>query len=151
MVGVIGMAVDIAAEKWLPDAGSFQGSSSAVDMAVDRRSFIASSSAIAAAGIAGCSELSTLLGGPDPNVVDAQSGQSLSGALSGQITIRVLVENSGGTGDVRVEIATYDSNGNVLDRFEKVVEIEEGARRRVDMQIQPSSGAERYEATAEPA
>lgn len=120
-------------------------------MAVDRRSFIASSSAIAAAGIAGCSELSTLLGGPDPNVVDAQSGQSLSGALSGQITIRVLVENSGGTGDVRVEIATYDSNGNVLDRFEKVVEIEEGARRRVDMQIQPSSGAERYEATAEPA
>lgn len=120
-------------------------------MAIDRRAFLTSGSAIAAAAVAGCSGVKTLLGGPDPKVVDAQSGQSLSGAITGQYTIHILVENNGGTGKVKVVVRTRDGDGTVLDRYHKVVTIEKGSRRRVDFDIEPSSDAEQYDAKAEPA
>jgi hypothetical protein len=48
-------------------------------------------------------------------------------------------------------VTTYDGNGNVLDDYSQVVEIEEGQSRRVDFNVNPSSGAERYQAEAEAA
>jgi len=71
--------------------------------------------------------------------------------LSGELDAYALVENQGGTGDVRVELRTLDGNGNVLNRFEQTVEIREGARRRVEFQIDVLSDAERIDASAEPA
>ena len=118
-------------------------------MALDRRTVLVSGSAALTAAVAGCNEVKKLLGGPDPEVVDVQSNQGFSGALSGEVTISVLVANEGGSGDVRVEVVLQDSNGNTLDRIEKIVEIQENEQRRVDFRVEPPRGAERFEATAE--
>lgn len=110
-------------------------------------------STIAIVSLAGCQDLISDVagGGPDPRVTDTQSGQDLGDALSGRFDIRVLVVNDGETGDVEVTVTTYDSAGNVLDRFNKVVEIREGESRRVDFAVSPSDGAERYGAEADAA
>jgi len=116
---------------------------------VTRRRVLASSSIVATTGLAGCSEVRTLLGGPDPKVVDASSGHSENVPFVETLDVYVLVENQGGTGDVRVELRTLAENGNVLNRFEQTVEIREGARRRVKFQIDVLSSAERIDASAE--
>ena len=107
--------------------------------------------ALAIVPLAGCSALESLTGGPEPRVTDTRSGQSLGDALTGSVEIQVLVANEGDTGDVEVTVTTYDGNGNVLDDYSQVVEIEEGQSRRVDFNVNPSSGAERYQAEAEAA
>jgi hypothetical protein len=71
--------------------------------------------------------------------------------LTGSVEIQVFVVNEGDTGDVEVTVTTYDGNGNVLDDYSQVVEIEEGQSRRVDFDVSPSRGAERYQAEAEAA
>ncbi len=45
----------------------------------------------------------------------------------------------------------FDETDTVIDRFEQVVEIQEGARRRVDFQIDVLSDADHVEASAEAA
>lgn len=113
-----------------------------------RREAIATGGVLAVGGLAGCSEIQQLLGGPDPRVIEVSSGLS-GNILSGEVDAYVLVENQGGTGDVRVELRVLDGSGTVIERFEKVVEIQEGSRRRVDFQVDVLSGAERVEASAE--
>ena len=107
--------------------------------------------ALAIVPLARCSALESLTGGPEPRVTDTRSGQSLGDALTGSVEIQVLVANEGDTGDVEVTVTTYDGNGNVLDDYSQVVEIEEGQSRRVDFDVSPSRGAERYQAEAEAA
>jgi len=107
--------------------------------------------ALAIVPLAGCSALESFTGGPEPRVTDTQSGQSLGDALTGSVQIQVLVVNEGDTGDVKITVKTMDGNGNTLDNYSQVVEIEEGESRRVDFNLSPSRGAERYEAEAEAA
>lgn len=117
-----------------------------------RRQALAGLGSAATVSLAGCSDiLNTVAGGPNPRVTDTASDQSISGVLTGTYDIRVLVVNDGGAGDVRVTVTTYDSAGNTLDRFRKVVRMEEDESRRVDFSVSPSDGAERYDAEAEPA
>lgn len=118
---------------------------------MNRRQFIGLGCGCAVTALAGCSEAQTLLGGPDPEVVDTSSNQSFTGAFTGEVTISVLVANEGGTGEVRVEVTTTDGSGTTLDRYEQTVEIEEGSERRVDFEVEPSRGAERFSAEASPA
>jgi hypothetical protein len=117
-----------------------------------RRQALAGISSVSAASLAGCSDaLNIVTGGPDPVVLDSESGQGLGDAISGNFDIRVLVRNDGDEGPVQVTVTTYDSNGNTLDRFRQTVTIRSDERRRVDFTVSPSSGAERYEASAEAA
>lgn len=101
--------------------------------------------------LAGCSALESFTGGPDPRVTDTRSGQSFGDALTGSVDIQVLVVNDGDTGDVEVTVKTMDASGNTLDRFNRVVTIESDESRRVDFNVSPSGGAERYQAEAEAA
>lgn len=112
---------------------------------------LASSLGIAAVSLSGCSAIEELTGGPDPRVTDTRSDRSIGDVLSGSVQIQVLVVNDGDTGDVEVTVTTYDGNGNVLDDYRQVVEIEEGQSRRVDFNVSPSRGAKRYQAEAEAA
>ena len=107
--------------------------------------------ALAIVPLAGCSALESFTGGPEPRVTDTRSDQSLGDVLTGSVEIQVFVVNEGDTGDVEVTVTTYDGNGNVLDDYSQVVEIEEGQSRRVDFNVSPSRGAERYQAEAEAA
>jgi len=117
-----------------------------------RRQALAGVASASIISLAGCSDvLSEISGGPEPRVSDTESGQSIGDALTGSVQIRVLVVNEGDTGDVEVTVTTYDDNGNVLDDYSQVVEIEEGQSRRVDFNVSPSRGAERYQAEAEAA
>jgi len=115
---------------------------------LSRRTLVAS---LAIVPLAGCSALESFTGGPDPQVTDTRSDRSFGDVLSGSVQIQVLVANDGDTGDVEVTVTTYDGNGNVLDDYSQVVEIEEGESRRVDFNVSPSRGAERYQAEAEAA
>ena len=101
--------------------------------------------------LTGCSTLEPFTSGPEPRVTDTRSDQSLGDVLTGSVEIQVFVVNEGDTGDVEVTVTTYDGNGNVLDDYSQVVEIEEGQSRRVDFDVSPSRGAERYQAEAEAA
>jgi len=115
-----------------------------------RRTVMAAGSAVAVSGLAGCNGTQQLLGGPDPQVVEVRSGLS-ENILSGEIDAYVVVENQGESGDVRVELRVFDENDTVIDRFEQVVTIQEGSRRRVDFQIEVLSDADHVEASAEAA
>ena len=117
-----------------------------------RRTYLTQLAAVGMGGVvslAGCSEY--LPGGPDPQVVDAQSNQNIIDALGGNGEVRVLVENQGDSGEVLVTVTTYDSNGNTLDVEEQTVTVESDSRRRVDFRFSPSDGAQRFEAEAEAA
>ncbi|MFC7072824.1 hypothetical protein ACFQJ7_13895 [Halovenus rubra] len=117
-----------------------------------RRQALAGLASASIVSLAGCSDaLSEVSGGPDPRVTDTESGQSIGDALTGSAEIRVLVVNDGDSGDVEVTVKTSDSNGNTLDKFTQTVTIQEGESRRVDFNVSPSDGAQRYEATAEAA
>lgn len=120
-------------------------------MTISRRKVIGAGGVLATIGFAGCGQVKQAVMGPDPIVDRAESETSIGDAIMGQVTIQVYVKNEGGTGDVKVNIETEDEDGNVLDKFSKVVEIEGGEIRRVDMTISPSSGADGFTASAEPA
>ena len=115
-----------------------------------RRAILAAGSVVSVSGLAGCSGTQQLLGGPDPEVVEVRSGLS-ENILTGEIDAYVVVANQGTAGDVRVELRVFDEADTVIDRFEQVVEIQEGARRRVDFQIDVLSDADHVEASAEAA
>lgn len=120
-------------------------------MGVSRRDVLRVGVVIGTAGISGCNALEQAIAGPDPRVVDTETNVDVSGALSGEVGVYVLVANQGRTGDVLVEVETVDVNGNTVDRYEKTVEIEGDNNRRVDFSISPADGAERFQATAEAA
>ncbi len=115
-----------------------------------RRAILAAGSVVSVSGLAGCSGTQQLLGGPDPEVVEVRSGLS-ENILTGEIDAYVVVANQGAAGDVRVELRVFDETDTVIDRFEQVVEIQEGTRRRVDFQIDVLSDADHVEASAEAA
>lgn len=107
---------------------------------------------LAVVPFAGCADLlSNATGGPDPRVVEATAEQDITGAISGEVEIDVVVDNEGDTGDVEVTVTTQDDSGTTIDRFEKVVEIAADERRRVDFSVSPSEGTEQFEASAAPA
>lgn len=116
-------------------------------MEITRRKTLASGSATTLAALAGCAAIT----GTEPRVLDTDTSQGIRDAISGDTTIHVLVENEGPTGDVEVIVEFQDSNRNTIGEESSVVEIEEGEQRRVDFNVSPPRGAERYRATAESA
>lgn len=133
---------------------------------MQRRSVLTGSGAVIALGISGCLDDlddggngdsgddgfgGLTSSGPDPRVEDVESDQSLTGALSGTVDIYVLVSNSGDDGDVEVTVTVLDSAGNTLDRTRRVVHVENGENRRVDMTIDTPDGADRFNAEADAA
>jgi aconitase B len=110
-----------------------------------RRKTLVGIGAAVVAGLAGCNSV----GGPNPDVVETE--QEVTGDEPTDVTFRVLVENSGSTGRVQVTVTTLDGNGDKLEFFGRIVEIEGGEQQQVEFDVTLTTDAASIEAEAEPA
>ena len=95
------------------------------------------------AGLAGCDAVST----PSPEVIETE--QALADDDPKNVTVRVLVENTGASGRVRVTVRTYDANGNQLEFFGRIVEMDSDERRRLEFNVRLLANPARFDVTAE--
>ncbi len=91
--------------------------------------------------VAGCSNVR-----PAPEVVSAEARSGLLGPT----TIDVVVENTGASGDVRVQVTIYSEGQTVQSKHDRTVSMDRGERREVTFEIDLDSEAESYTATASP-
>jgi len=99
----------------------------------------------AVVGLAGCNSVS----GPNPDVVETE--QEVTGDDPTDVTFRVLVENDGSTGRVRVTVTTLNESDNAVEFFGRIVEIEGGEQQRIEFDVTLTTDAAGIEAQAEPA
>ena len=110
-----------------------------------RRRVLLGVGAVTTAGLAGCNAVST----PSPEVIETE--QALADDDPKNVTVRVVVENTGASGRVRVTVRTYDEDGNQLEFFGRIVEMDSDERRRLEFNITLLANPARFEATAEAA
>lgn len=113
---------------------------------MERRNYLAGV-VVATVPFAGCGGIL----GPDPEVVNADAGQSFTGALTGSVDIQVEVVNNGQSGDVELEVVFEDGGGAVVGRETHVITMDEDERRRESISVNMPDGAERYRVEAEAA
>lgn len=113
-----------------------------------RRDFTKLVGAVSIAGLAGCSDASGDLpayDGPEPDVSNVSVDQS----VFGPDTFKVLVSNSGGSGDILVTVALFHGSGLELDSVSKKVYFSRGQTKVVTIEMDIHSRTEYYEATVE--
>jgi hypothetical protein len=96
-------------------------------------------------GFAGCNSV----GGPNPNVLETST--EIIGPEPTDVLIRVIVENTGSSGDVRVTVTTFNENDNEIEFFGRVVTIESDTERQLAFDVVLITNAESIRAEAEPA
>lgn len=121
--------------------GPSGGPSSTPDRLTRRRAIIAVGGVAVPTVLAGCSNGIT---GPDPVVEESEMEQDFFDRIGGSGTVRVTIINEGSAGDVMVTVRVLDADGVTLDRAVRVVYMDEGERRRVDVEVNVPDGAETF-------
>ena len=100
-------------------------------------------------GLSGCAQ--TLQTGPNPDVLDVEVDRGLTGAFTGNVTIKALIRNNGDDGAVQVELNIFNSVGTTIDTHTRTVSMRSDSQRTVEFDVSLSSEADSYEVLAEPA
>ena len=87
---------------------------------------------------------------PDPVLVNPGERNGTLDILQGETSVSADVRNEGYAGGVRITLSVLNSNGTVLEEFDRSISLDQNETRRITITANVSENARNYRLRVEP-